>query len=382
MRQLWSAKPSGTVRAINSMADYLAREHQVDFYCTKYVLRRPAPGTPLHCGQGLAAYVLERVLFYARKFLTGEARRRPLLLDPGDRQATSEVAAFRRYLQAHAYDAIIFEYLHNHHLAQAVDRARTRVLLDTHDLMHRRTATFAALGRDLPLAISEERELDCFGLYDRVLAIQDEEFHYLQDKLGARALLVKRPAELHEGMAAPAPEAPLRLCFVASAAEHNVDALRWFLESVWSEALARQFRLDVYGAVCREIDGALLDGRPGVHLRFEVADLASAYGPAHLVINPVRIGSGLKIKNIEAMGYGRGVLTTSLGAQGMEECVGSAILTADTAEAMREQLFALAAAPRRVAELSDRALADAAAHFSPAACFGELSNWIASPALR
>ena len=48
-----------------------------------------------------------------------------------------------------------------------------------------------------------------------------------------------------------------------------------------------------------------------------------------IIINPVRCGAGLKIKNVEALGLGIPLITTSHGASGMEDGVSKAFLIAD-----------------------------------------------------
>lgn len=376
VRQLWSGKSSGSVRAINSLGQFLARDHQVDYYCTKWVAKRPSADVNLYCGQGMPAYIAERLAYFARAFLTGSKPRRKLLLAEVDAAAQVERAAFGRHLDDYHYDVIIFEYLNNHHLVDVVDRRVTACVLDTHDLMHVRTRTYEEAGRDLPLAISEEQELSCFDAYNKVLAIQDGEYEYLRDKVADRAMLVKRPADLHPLPFEEAPGDKLRLCFLGSTAEHNVHALHWFVKEVWSEELREVCSLDVYGAVCRELDREQLRGVDGINLRYEVGSVDEAYQPTHLVINPVQIGSGLKIKNIEAIGYGRGVITTSLGAQGMEQCLGRSMVLADTAAELRELLLEYAADRDKPATLAQWAPRDAQEFFSAEACFSQLSNWI------
>lgn len=50
-----------------------------------------------------------------------------------------------------------------------------------------------------------------------------------------------------------------------------------------------------------------------------VADASAAYRLAPLAINPIRAGSGLKIKTIEALAHGRAVITSPSGAEGLED---------------------------------------------------------------
>jgi hypothetical protein len=379
VRQLWSEKQSGTCRAINSMADYLSRQHSVDFYCTKYVIKRPPADIRLHCGQSLPAYLAERLRFYGTRFLFGKNLKRPLLLEEAGELADRECAAFGKYLAGSRYDVVIFEYVLNHHLLGIVNREKTRCLLDTHDIMHIRTQTFAASGKTLALAITESEELACFSQYDRVLAIQEREYDYLERNISGKGLLVKRPAELHKLPLVKEREEKLRLCFLGSAAEHNIDAVNWFLANVWDDELGALLSLEIFGAVCDELDRNSIEGLAGVALRNTVPSVEEAYSTTHLVINPVQIGSGLKIKNIEAIGYCRGVITTPLGVQGMEQCVGRSMMVADDAMEMKRLLLACSSDEQKVRTMSEFASQDAASYFSPEACFRELSEYIASP---
>jgi hypothetical protein len=63
-----------------------------------------------------------------------------------------------------------------------------------------------------------------------------------------------------------------------------------------------------------------------------VKDLAGAYRQAALVVNPVRSGTGLAIKSIEALGHGRPLTSSTQGARGLEGAVGHGLRIADTCE--------------------------------------------------
>src|SRR5690606_29841009 len=51
---------------------------------------------------------------------------------------------------------------------------------------------------------------------------------------------------------------------------------------------------------------------------------------AWVVINPVMHGTGLKIKNVEALGYGKPVVTTTVGAEGLELALSRGLIVADS----------------------------------------------------
>jgi glycosyltransferase involved in cell wall biosynthesis len=61
-----------------------------------------------------------------------------------------------------------------------------------------------------------------------------------------------------------------------------------------------------------------------------VDDLEKLYDSLDIVINPVRCGAGLKIKNVEALTHGIPLITTSHGASGIEDGASKAFLIGNT----------------------------------------------------
>ena len=125
---------------------------------------------------------------------------------------------------------------------------------------------------------------------------------------------------------------------------HNDDGLRWFLESTWpllSEALPGA-RLRVIGREIRPGLRALAESlAPGVTVEGYVADLGEALGGAAALVNPLRFGSGVKLKVIEALSRQLPVVSTSLGAEGIDSGPGTGVLVADDPRGLAEALGAL-----------------------------------------
>ena len=63
-----------------------------------------------------------------------------------------------------------------------------------------------------------------------------------------------------------------------------------------------------------------------------VPDIRPYFDQAAVFVSPLRSGSGVQVKNLEAMGMGVPVVTTSIGAQGLEAKAGQDILIADAPE--------------------------------------------------
>lgn len=135
----------------------------------------------------------------------------------------------------------------------------------------------------------------------------------------------------------------------------NIDGARWFCHEVLPRirGTVPNVQIDVVGA--RPTDEVqALGALPGVNVHPDVADVAPFLAAARVAVVPLRIGSGSRLKALEAMAAGRAVVGTAIGLEGLDLRPDQDVLLADDAAAM-------AAATIRV--LSDdtlaRALADA-----------------------
>jgi glycosyltransferase involved in cell wall biosynthesis len=63
------------------------------------------------------------------------------------------------------------------------------------------------------------------------------------------------------------------------------------------------------------------------------------YKRASLVVNPMLFGTGIKIKNVESLGYGMPLITTPVGAEGLEERANIAFLVAQNAEDFAQKVI-------------------------------------------
>jgi sugar transferase (PEP-CTERM/EpsH1 system associated) len=113
---------------------------------------------------------------------------------------------------------------------------------------------------------------------------------------------------------------PGRLVFVGSMDWHpNEDGVLWFLEEIFP--LVRQkaphATLTVVGRNPSQRLRALAAGVSGVEITGTVPDVRPYIARAEVVVVPLRIGGGTRIKIFEAMAMGRPVVSTALGAEGL-----------------------------------------------------------------
>ena len=233
-----------------------------------------------------------------------------------------------------------------------------------HDLFSSRVAAFAALGTPDSVAILDEgTEAGLLAGAGLVIAIQQDEADVVRRMLPPNHAVAVAPIAV-DPVPEPQPGKGGGLLFVGSAAAANVDGMKWFLAEVWPLISLRlpDVRLKVAGTVCTALAGAAR--LPGVALLGRVPDLAPLYRRADVVISPLRAGSGLKIKLIEALAHGKPVVATEVTAQGVKHLLKNAVVLTDTAREFAAEVIQLLTDPRARADLASSALAVARHSFS------------------
>lgn len=142
---------------------------------------------------------------------------------------------------------------------------------------------------------------------------------------------------------------PLRLLFVGAGSYQPYRyGVTWLVRDVLPRVLAQlPVVLDVVGA-----DPPRAAAPPGVVYHGRVTSVEPFYARAHAAVVPVFQGSGTRLKVIEAMAYGRPVVSTPLGTEGLPVSPGEHYLEAATADAFAAELAVLA----RLCESGDEAL--------------------------
>ncbi len=279
-------------------------------------------------------------------------------------------AADQVFIARHAAraDAVVADYAFLTDAIPFAQRPSAPSLVVMHDLVSSRAAQFARLGgADTVAAVGAVAEMAMLDAADAVLAIQPTEAAAVRAALpGKRVLLAPMAVR---PVAAPAPGSGASLLFVGSNTAPNVDGLRWLFQAVWPGLSG--VTLVVAGAVRDAFPAA----PPGVRFTGPVRDLAALYAEAALVLVPLRAGSGLKIKLIEALGHGKAVVATSVALQGIPE-LAVAVAVADTADGFAGAITRLLSDPGARLAMGTRAL-QAAGAFSHQACYAEAAAFLA-----
>ncbi len=157
----------------------------------------------------------------------------------------------------------------------------------------------------------------------------------------------------------------------------NVEGLRWFVDTVWDEALRARVTLCVAGNLSDRAVEALPD-RSGIVGLGRRDDLLKEVAQSRCAIVPLWHGGGTRFKCIEAMGVRTPVVTTSKGCEGIEH--GGAFRVADTPADFKAAILDLLDDPAEGARRAADARATFDRQFSLAANAAVIGNVLAAAA--
>jgi glycosyltransferase involved in cell wall biosynthesis len=261
--------------------------------------------------------------------------------------------AIARFASKHTFDAVMVEYVFFSRALQHFGESVCKII-DTHDVYTGRREKLKArkIKRFYQYLTKASEEARGLKRADVVIGIQENESRVFRQMLGESrtVITVGHTVDLQP---VPRPNCA-DILFLGSPYVANVDGITHFIEKCFPRIRAAipHARLLLAGSICR----ALKPGTPGVELLGEVEDVKDAYARAAVVINPVLAGTGLKTKTIEALAFGCPLVTTSCGAEGLEDATGSAFYLADDPVHFADGVIELLTMPQQAAHFAQGAI--------------------------
>ncbi|MFN8419075.1 MAG: glycosyltransferase [Anaerolineae bacterium] len=123
----------------------------------------------------------------------------------------------------------------------------------------------------------------------------------------------------------------------------NVDAVIWFAESVLPliRAQVPSARFLIVGRKPSAQVQALADQHNGISVIADVPAMQPYYAAAAVYVAPLRMGSGTRLKLLEAMASQRAIVATTMGAAGLGVTSGRELIIADEAAAFAQAVITL-----------------------------------------
>lgn len=292
---------------------------------------------------------------------------------PGRDGVLAAMAGLCRQLRP---DVVLLSRLQLDFLRRAVPDG-VRLVMDTHDLVSDNATSRRREGVAVQEMLDFGQEMAFLQHYDRVLLIQPDDHRRVAAVLGERALCVPHPVVL--------PAQPVRpgsrvIGYAASQWIANRHGFQWFLDQVWPQLASSGVQLDVAGYIAELLPQPL---PAGMRARGFVPQLDRLWTGMDVAINPVRWGSGLKIKSVEALAAGLPLVTTREGARGLEALAGECFLMADDGPGFAGACLQLLEDDALRARVASQARQWALDTLSGQACFGPLIEWLGGcPAVR
>ncbi len=327
-------------------------------YCRDVVLV-PRPSA----GEGLGKRLLQ-----LQSLTSTRSLERRLATAPAMQRALDKVLRSKRFDLVN----LEFSFLGECDLRQAPPNERLpRLVVDSHNIDYELARQYARSARSLAHRLYagvnwrklRREELGTYRDADGVYLCSAEDERRLLDVIpGARTAVIPNAADVEYYQPRPTdppPDCRTLVFFGLLSYAPNVDGVIYFIEKIWPRIAEAhpEARFKIIGG--RPPRSLQLLAGPRVELTGFVPDLRPHLAAAAAVVVPLQLGGGTRLKIVEAMAMGKAIVSTPLGAEGIEAVRGRDLLIEAQPEAFADAVNRLLGAPELAARIgrSARSLA-------------------------
>lgn len=370
---LFPTDTGGKIRTLNVLR-HLARWHDVTYLC------HVRPGEERYCADmaalGLRIESVERteVARGSLRFF-GELARNLFSPLPFSSAKNYDPAFHRRakeLLTREQFDLVICDFIHTS--LYAVGLHGPAKILFQHNveaqILKRHAANSPGLVLRRYMALQGNRMFRFEGKigreFDAIIAVSDQDRQRFESDYSWKHIgVIDTGVDLEYFAPSPAAERPGQVLFVGSLDWlPNQYGVRWFVEQVWP--LIRQgnpaARFQVVGRRPPR-DILALGGVDGVQVVGTVPDVRPYLAESAVVVVPLAVGGGTRLKIFEAMAMGKVVVSTTVGCEGLPVVPGRHLVVEDQPDRFARAVLKLLDHSRERAELSTAARGLVCEHF-------------------
>ena len=196
---------------------------------------------------------------------------------------------------------------------------------------------------------------DADGVY---LCSAADERRLLDEAPGVRTAVIPNAADVEYYQPRPTdppPDGRTVVYFGLLSTVPNIDGVIHFVQDIWPRIAAAhpEARCKIIGG--RPPPSLLALAGPRIELTGFVSDLRPHLAAAAAVVVPLRLGGGTRLKIVEAMAMGKAIVSTTLGAEGIEAVPGRDLLLEDEPAAFADAVNRLLAEPGLAARIGQSA---------------------------
>ena len=358
MSQLAQRHDLTAVMQVDNEFDAEECRRAMQAYCRDVVLV-PRPSA----GEGLGKRLLQ-----LQSLTSTRSLERRLATAPAMQRALDKVLRSKRFDLVN----LEFSFLGECDLRQAPPNERLpRLVVDSHNIDYELARQYARSARSLAHRLYagvnwrklRREELGTYRDADGVYLCSAEDERRLLDVIpGARTAVIPNAADVEYYQPRPTdppPDCRTLVFFGLLSYAPNVDGVIYFIEKIWPRIAEAhpEARFKIIGG--RPPRSLQLLAGPRVELTGFVPDLRPHLAAAAAVVVPLQLGGGTRLKIVEAMAMGKAIVSTPLGAEGIEAVRGRDLLIEAQPEAFADAVNRLLGAPELAARIgrSARSLA-------------------------
>jgi len=213
---------------------------------------------------------------------------------------------FEKILKDNKYHYILISYvLHSNLIANKKLLKGAKTIVDTHDFF---TAQYL-FHKGFKLGNAFETELRLLNKFDSIWSISNEEQFIFSQFLPEKDIITVPHGEKNKS--SNNSDLSIDVFYVASKNPHNVKSAKWFFNDVYP-LLPKNIKFTIVGRICDSI--ADLDNVTKIRY---VENIDALYEQCKITICPMLSGTGLKIKVVESLSFGKPVVCNERGVDGL-----------------------------------------------------------------
>ena len=251
-------------------------------------------------------------------------------------------------LKKNQFDIIQVEFISLAPLIHVLPKENIRVLVH-HELRYIRIKREVDIFENVSaydlmrLESIKEQEISLLQKFDKIITLTENDKSALSKNILSEKIFVS-PATIKENPANPESFNTFvnKLVFIGSSIHlPNKDGIQWFINTIMPilEKGKADIKLEIIGSWDKKFIKKY--SRDNVHFTGFINNLTDALKSSLLIV-PIRIGSGMRLKIIEAVNHNIPFITTSIGIEGLDFENEKDCLIADTPESFAKGIVRLA----------------------------------------
>lgn len=188
-------------------------------------------------------------------------------------------------------------------------------ILIAHDVFSLRSDSFTNQGFKVTPHIKKNSETEIWQDFDLTLAINEDEKQFISESTSNLVCTIFPRYKIKNNANKSTWQKSQNILYIGANAHHNIHGLKRFIAQIWPEVIKAHpdAHLKVIGNIADSFRGKNIKN---IDFLGRVNDLNTVAQTCAFAINPVYMGSGVKIKILDYLSLGLPCITTSVGIMG------------------------------------------------------------------